>query len=212
MALNPLFGDSARPDQARLTHTHMGLISPMWLPFMAAAGVGAAWWTMTHWARVMGAGYPGASRLSGAEGATAAREPASQPQSAQPAASPPQPAEPAAAAAVALGAVLAEQPVSDTVAESLAVQGDDGAEDAAPASVTPASMAASDKRETQAPAPKAPKAAAEVPTLKPAAKKPAPVPAPAAKADASDEHPAPTLPPHEGLPARRKGGGKKKSG
>ena len=44
--------EGPRPDQAQWARMNVGLASPMWLPFMAAAGVGAAWWAYVNWARM----------------------------------------------------------------------------------------------------------------------------------------------------------------
>ena len=207
MASNPFLGDGLRPDQQKWASTQFGMVSPMWLPFIAAAGMGAAWWGMTHWARVMGAGYPGiASRTpapsnGAAAPAAAAASPSAVPldqvsaRSAAVAAPEPTPA-PRPVASLApeaeqLQAGLAEQPAAAALSESLAVQGQDDATDA----VAPA------LREAQAPAPK-PAAAAPAPE--------APAQPAAAHAHGDHEKPEPILPPHEGLPARKKGGGKKK--
>jgi len=194
MANNPFLGDSLRPDQQKWASTHMGLVSPLWLPFIAAAGVGAAWWTMTHWARVMGSGYPGAT---GTGGNGAAQPAAPAPQSAPQAA--PQAATPAAAAPPQVHSLAPEaESLAAGVAESLAVQGDDAA---------PAARQAEPAQPKSRPAAKAAPQAAPAP--KPAAA-PKPKAAAAPATSQGDDHPAPTLPPHEGLPARKKGGGGKK--
>lgn len=260
MAPNPFLEDALRPDQARLTHTHMGLISPIWLPFIAAAGVGAAWWTMTHWARVMGSGYPGLAvprangANNGANGA-AARPAQPSPQAAVPAEPAPRPAAARAVEALApeaesLAAGLAEQPGGGALNESLAVQGE-AADQAAsartpePATATTAPKATSPAAPPARTAPPKAEAAAHEPAKVAPRKAEAPAPQPAkvarpkaeavapkptradppktagkaaetpakASASAGDDKPAPTLPPHEGLPARRKGGGgRKKAG
>jgi hypothetical protein len=229
MADNPFLGGGLRPDQQKWASTGMGAMSPMWLPFIAAASAGAAWWAMTHWARVMGAGYPGvAARGSGSDGARpSAGQSAGQSnspsngaeRSAHPSAQPldavsarstevaaPQDApvpgrdNSVGSQAEALAAGLSDSSAArEALSESLAVQGEDASADA----VMP-----------EAPPEAAVTARAAAPAAEPAPK-PATVSSASADAPASvtdnDDHPAPTLPPHEGLPARKKGGAKKKA-
>lgn len=235
MTLNPFNSDALRPDQQKWASTQMGVMSPMWLPFIAAAGVGAAWWTMTHWARVMGAGYPGSARsaapASNGAGASAgaAQAPSAGPSSAAAPAAPMPSAVPldevsARSAAVAapepapadvqesqdeqLQASFAEQRVPDALSESLAVQGEDDATDAA--------AAAAPTMERQAPAVSAPQPApqgsAQAETGSQTSARAAPSSDQHGDHHGDHEKPEPILPPHEGLPARRKGGGGKKKG
>jgi len=189
MAGQTIFGE-LRPDQARYARLAGGMMSPLWLPFVAAAGMGAAWWMMQNWPRVA-AGAVGDRGRSHGPGAAEA-----------------QPVQ--AAAAQARDFV---QEAAAPATESPAVQGSDDSD--APVPAAPAERAATP--EPVAPEPAA--QAAEPDQPKPAARaRPAPPrPKPAAKASpsgdgsAADDHPAPELPPHEGLPARKKGGGRKKS-
>lgn len=182
MTTNPFLGDGLRPDQQKWASTQFGMVSPMWLPFIAAASVGAAWWGMTHWARVMGSSQSGRPAPASAGSASPSAVPLDQVSARSAAVAAPDPA-PAPSPAAALA------PAADALSESLGVQGEDDAADAA-------------SPETKAPA--------VVPAAQAAADSPAQG---SAHAVAHDEHekPAPTLPPHEGLPARKKSGGKKKA-
>jgi hypothetical protein len=205
MATNPFLSDALKPDGGRAAHLPLGLFSPMWLPFMAAAGVGAAWWTMQNWPRLIGAaGSTNAG--AGGNGATPAG------------------AAPAGAAPTAVAQTGAAQtsgqaeavvrsyqpeptpandapaaPVAQAITESVAVQGAETAEapPAKPAKAAPRPAAAS-----------APKAAMVAPP--PVVEREE---AHTVAHEGHDEHakPEPELPPHEGLPARKKGGGKKKA-
>lgn len=78
----------------QLMHVPIGLMSPLWLPFAAAAGAGVAYWWMTRWTR--------AANLEALAGAFA--PPVTLPVAAEPAFAAPEPslevvAEPAEAAA-----------------------------------------------------------------------------------------------------------------
>ncbi len=221
MAEHSNFGGALRPDQQRYAHLMGGGLSPLWVPFMAAASMGAAWWVMQNWPRMVGgANSSSAGGVSG-DGASASGR----------AEAPAQPAQ-----ALAGQARSFSQEVAAPVTESLAVQGANDSEAAA-------------QNQTHAPTPApAPKQAKAGPAKPPQAKQPAQAkpaqakraapasqaasPAPRrAKASASEvkasgqdpavskllaaanAHPEPELPPHEGLPARKKGGGKgKKNG
>ena len=48
-----------RPDPAHWTRTNVGLSSPLWWPFLMAAGAGAAWWTYANWARLSTTSWTG---------------------------------------------------------------------------------------------------------------------------------------------------------
>ena len=69
--------EGPRPDQAQWARMNVGLASPMLLPFMVAAGAGAAWWAYVNWARtamapwMVGQGSGGAAQPA----PTAAPEP-----------------------------------------------------------------------------------------------------------------------------------------
>src|SRR3712207_4226690 len=55
-----------RPDPAHWTRTNVGFTSPLWWPFLMAAGAGAAWWTYSNWSRVAANSWAGdLQRLSG---------------------------------------------------------------------------------------------------------------------------------------------------
>ena len=209
MAAHSFFGGELRPDQERYARMAGGMSSPLWIPFMAAASMGAAWWMMQNWPRLAsgvaksGDGEDASGRTNGLSASA-------------PAAAPP-------TEAIASSARTFAQEVAAPVTESVAVQGANDAE-------------ASPRTQARAPTPPAP-----TPEPAPAPRaKAAPAPAPAPKAEAaprkekaprkaagSDQdpavskllaaaaasHPEPELPPHEGLPARKKGGGKgKKNG
>jgi hypothetical protein len=56
----------------------VGLTSPLWWPFLMAAGAGAAWWTYANWSRIAASSWTGdlqrlggASEPDGSGGATA---------------------------------------------------------------------------------------------------------------------------------------------
>lgn len=252
MAANPFLGDGLRPDQQKWASTGMGAMSPMWLPFIAAASAGAAWWAMTHWARVMGSGYPGVvARGPGSDGSTSAgaAQGASSPNGAAPSAAPsaqpldavsarstqvaaPQDAPVAndiGSKAEALAAGLESGDAGDALTESLAVQGEDASADpvmpkAPPEVSASAPEPAGEQSTSSARVHDAQPSKPAAPAVAPQAAAPAPEAKPAqpavtfsasgsgdqpASATDNDDHPAPTLPPHEGLPARRKGGKKK---
>ncbi|HEX8569555.1 MAG TPA: hypothetical protein VF699_06480 [Caulobacteraceae bacterium] len=58
MASN-FFSPDHRPDPAHWTRTNVGLTSPLWWPFLMAAGAGAAWWTYTNWGRIAATSWTG---------------------------------------------------------------------------------------------------------------------------------------------------------
>lgn len=199
MAANPLFGDSAKPTRA--AHLGLGMVSPLWLPFMAVAGMGAAMWALQNWPRMMH-GFAGGVR----PGATP-ETPAPEPTNLQPAADTAEPFVTALEPGVAKGFAPA------VLTESLAVQGEDDSDTAPHEAFSP--EAAGD------PVIETPVATAAEPlSIEPMAKASRRKSARVEGARAEDAHtddahtddykPEPTLPPHEGLPARRKGGGKKR--
>jgi hypothetical protein len=121
-----------------------------------------------------------------------------------------------------LQAGLAEQPAADALSENLAVQGEDsdGSERKAEQPKAEQKAEPSKAEQPKSEQPKTAARAAENPAAasaggsKPAASAAVQADAPKQSAAASDndDKPAPTLPPHEGLPARPKGGRKKKNG
>jgi hypothetical protein len=228
MAANPFFSDASKPDGGRAAHLPLGMFSPMWLPFMAAAGVGAAWWTMQNWPRLIGAAgsatsgaanggaapVPTGAARTGAEAASVVRSYQPAPAAANDAPAAPEPAaakaapaapEPAPAPSRAetadLGAqIAAAAPAAEAITESVAIQGAEKAEAPAPAPrrVKPGPSV------VEASAPQAAMVAPPAVTEREENH--------AVAEEAHEEHakPEPELPPHEGLPARKKGGGKKK--
>ena len=48
-----------RPDQAHWTRMNVGFSSPLWLPFLMAAGAGAAWWTYANWTKLAASPWTG---------------------------------------------------------------------------------------------------------------------------------------------------------
>lgn len=142
--------ETRRADAARLARMNLGLASPMWLPFLAAASVGAAWWTLQNWPRLIAAasstGGPGGPGGAPSESSRAGAEPARPPASVQPPhgshvrvqpveppkAAPRSPAETAdalTADADGLREELASRPAATALGASLAVQDDDAAPD-----------------------------------------------------------------------------------
>lgn len=213
MAEHPIFGGELRPGQQRYARMMGGMASPLWLPFMAAASVGATWWMMHNWSRLAaGARTHGADAQGQARGETPA--PQVQPE-----------------AQARSGQARSFNPdVSAPLTETLAVQGANDAEAPAetpararpPASPqlkpTPTRKAAAAPKAAPRPAARASKSAAGASKPAAGAKAPStPQPsAPRAKGDravdrppAAAAHPKPELPPHEGLPSRKKGKGKK---
>jgi hypothetical protein len=69
-------GEEARPDQGQWTRMNVGLASPLWLPFLMAAGAGAAWWTYANWARQATSPWRGDLQNGAGQGAEAAPPPA----------------------------------------------------------------------------------------------------------------------------------------
>ena len=66
MASNLFHAPEHRPDPAHWTRTNVGLTSPLWWPFLMAAGAGAAWWTYTNWGRIAANSWTGdLQRLGG---------------------------------------------------------------------------------------------------------------------------------------------------
>ena len=59
MPSNMFHVPEGRPDPAHWTRTNVGLTSPLWWPFLMAAGAGAAWFTYTNWARIAGTPWTG---------------------------------------------------------------------------------------------------------------------------------------------------------
>lgn len=159
MADNSFFGAELRPDQARTARLGLGMASPMWLPFMAAASMGAAFWMVQNWSRMGGAAR--ANGLGAAEGAGRSNRPGASagtetPDRPQPAARP-APAQPSPAAvapqpSASLPAAVRRfaEDASASLSGSLAVQGADAAE--APSPVHAVSTPAAQR--TQAPPPK----------------------------------------------------------
>ena len=74
MASNLFYSPEHRPDPAHWTRTNVGLSSPLWWPFLMAAGAGAAWWTYTNWGRIAANSWTGdLQHLSGGSGDGASR-------------------------------------------------------------------------------------------------------------------------------------------
>ena len=70
MASNLFHTPEGRPDPAHWTRMNVGFASPLWLPFLMAAGAGAAWWTYANWTRLAASPWTGdLQRLGGADGA-----------------------------------------------------------------------------------------------------------------------------------------------
>lgn len=201
MAAQSFFSAELRPDQQRYARMAGGMASPLWIPFMAAASMGAAWWMMQNWPRLA------TGVLKTDQGADAAGRSNGLGASASPAA-------PAPAAAAAAARAFTQE-VAAPLTEALAVQGANDAEAGSSAQA----------RTSAAPQPQPAPAAEAAPAWKPAvetAPPPRKAKAPRKAAGASDEDPAvskllaaaaqsePELPPHEGLPARKKSSGKRK--
>jgi len=131
MAWTEAFGGTTAGDRAeRALRIPVGVASPLWIMFGAAASAGVAWWWLTRWTQAVNVeaiAAAAADELSGAARAAAdaqlrieeavalASEPA-MPAVAEPAPPPPA-AEPPAAEPPAAEPVAAEPPVAEPVAE-----------------------------------------------------------------------------------------------
>ena len=72
MTLNMFNVPEGRHDPAHWTRTNVGFTSPLWWPFLMAAGAGAAWWTYTNWSRIAASSWTGdLQRLGGGSGSDA---------------------------------------------------------------------------------------------------------------------------------------------
>lgn len=74
MTSNLFSAPDRRPDQAQWTRMNVGFASPLWIPFLMAAGAGAAWWTYANWSK-LASPWTGDLQKLGAEGGAAPAAP-----------------------------------------------------------------------------------------------------------------------------------------
>jgi hypothetical protein len=70
---NPFESGAASGDDNRLARLSYGMAFPLWLPFLAAAGAGVAFWSMSRWMRGdFAATLPGAVKAASTAAAPSA--------------------------------------------------------------------------------------------------------------------------------------------